>query len=571
MDRVLVVSVDHEDTRVALLEDGELAEIYIERPLTQRIEGNIYKGRVENVLPGMQAAFVNIGLEKNAFLYVDDAYPGHVEGEETPHPGRQEKSISDLVQVGQEVIVQVAKEPTGTKGARVTRNLTLPGRYVVLLPTADYVGISRRIEDDDERERLKNIARKIKPRKFGLIVRTAAEGQNERDLQQDVRFLRKTWARIRFKARRNKAPQLLYKDLGLVYRVLRDELSEDITRIEVDDRAEYEHILDILSSFAPDMRNRVVYHNGKRSLFEIRGLEDEIEKSLARKVWLKSGGYLVIDQTEALTAIDVNTGKFVGTNDLEETIYTTNLEATREIARQIRLRDIGGIIIIDFIDMELEDHRQRIVQELEKHLRRDRTKTTVLGITSLGLVEMTRKKGRQSLMNMITKTCPYCDGRGRIMTEESVSRRVRRDIRKVLANQKAEAILVETHPSVASLLIGPNGSNLKELEHELGHHIYIRGNEHLHAEAMEIKAIGDKREVEEQALPVREGQVLQLRIEEPHVSNVHDGIARVEGYVIDVEGAGHKTGQVAAVEIVRAFRTYAKGRLLADPNLSHED
>ncbi|HEX6987999.1 MAG TPA: ribonuclease E/G, partial [Bacillota bacterium] len=294
----------------------------------------------------------------------------------------------------------------------------------------------------------------------------------------------------------------------------------------------------------------------------VHGLNEEIDKALKKRVWLPSGGYIVIDQTEALTVIDVNTGKFVGTHDLQDTVYRTNLEAVDEIARQIRLRDIGGIIVADFIDMESPRHRHRVVRALERAVARDRTKTTVLGITQLGLVEMTRKKGRRNLLDLLTRECPYCDGRGRVLTEESQARRIRREIKRILRNTNHEAILIEVHPSVASLLIGAGGSNLRELERETGKSIYIKGSEACHVEEMNLRALGTRAEVEEQALPVKTGDVIELKVEEPHVSNAWDGIARVEGYVIDIEGAGNRVGEKVTVEITRAFRTYAKARVV---------
>jgi len=564
LKKEILVTVDHDETRGAILEDGRLVDIFIERPLAQRVVGNVYKGRVENVLPGMQAAFVNIGLERNAFLHVDDAHPLPMEGEEDEPPeDLKNATINDLLRVGQEVVVQVVKEAVGTKGARVTRNLTIPGRYLVLMPGVDYVGVSRKIGDDDERERLKRIAQSVKPRGLGLIVRTVAEGRSEDDLARDAKFLLRIWSDIQRKNRQQRAPSVLYKDMGLVYRLMRDFMTDEVTRFAIDARDEYQQAQELLEVFAPELKDRLKFFHGKgRSLFEVHGLNEEIDKALKKRVWLPSGGYIVIDQTEALTVIDVNTGKFVGTHDLQDTVYRTNLEAVDEIARQIRLRDIGGIIIADFIDMESPRHRHRILRALERAVARDRTKTAVLGITQLGLVEMTRKKGRRNILDLLTRECPYCDGRGRVLTEESQARRVRREIKRILRNTNHEAILIEVHPSVASLLIGAGGSNLKELERETGKSIYIKGSEACHIEEMNLRALGTRAEVEEQALPVRTGDVIELKIEEPHVSNPWDGIARVEGYVIDIEGAGNRVGERVTVEITRAFRTYARARIV---------
>lgn len=573
MDREIVISAEGEEPRVAIVEDGQLVEIYIERPLTQRIVGNIYKGRVENVLPGMQAAFVNIGLDRNAFLFVDDAQPGRIEDEEdgaeesqaSPPPNGRPRSITELVHEGQEVIVQIAKEPTGTKGARVTRNLTIPGRFLVLMPTADYVGVSRRIQSEEERERLKQIAYRIKSKGLGVIVRTVAEGRSEEELRQDWKYLKQAWNEVRAKSKRLPAPALLYKDLSLVQRTMRDQLNEHVTRIVVEGREEFERLTRFLDEFAPEYRDRLELYppNKSQSLFGFYGVEEEIEKALNRRVWLKSGGYLVIDQTEALTAIDVNTGKYVGnTSDLQDTVFKTNMEAAKEIARQLRLRDIGGIIVVDFIDMEVAEHRKKVVETLVEATRYDHAKPTVLGLTQLGLVEMTRKKGRQSLRDLLTKPCPYCDGRGRVMNEETASRRVRREIRRILRNSDGEAILVEVHPSVAALLIGAGGVNLRELERETGRTIYIRGSESCHIEDMNLRALGDRASVEAKALPVKVGQRLEIKVEEPHVTNAADGIARIEGYVVDIEGGGKRVGERLLVEVTKVFRTYCKARIL---------
>ena len=560
----ILVNVDLDETRVAVVEDGLLSEIYIERPANQRVAGNIYKGRVENVLPGMQAAFVDIGLERNAFLYVDDAnLPKNVDEDDEVGDEIRRRTIKDILKVGQEVLVQVTKEPIGTKGARVTRYFTLPGRYLVLMPVVDYVGVSRRIEAEDERERLRKMAEKLKPAGVGLIVRTVAEGKSEMELAQDLDFLQRLWARIQVRAKNTQAPALIHKDLGLVYRIIRDLFSEEVAALHVDSRHEYERILELLDVMSPELKGRVhLFVSRDRSLFDLYGLDAEIEEALRKKVWLKSGGYIVIDQTEALTVIDVNTGKYVGTTSLADTVFRTNMEAAKEIARQLRLRDIGGIIVIDFIDMQVQEHRQKVLAALEEELRKDRTRTTVLGITQLGLVEMTRKKVRQGLSAVMEQPCPYCQGRGAVLSQATMASKVRREIRRMLRHSAGEAVLVEVHPSVASLLIGSGGANLRELERETGKSIYIRGVASLHVEAIGFRALGSRDEVEAKAIPVREGEVMEVLIEEPHASNPWDGIARLEGYVVDVEGAGRLVGERVRVEITKAFRTYAKARIL---------
>jgi len=570
VSKEILVNVEPGETRVAILEDGILVEVYYERPTGQRTVGSIYKGKVENVLPGMQAAFVNVGLERNAFLYVADALPPKNAEEEdggqvrVEHKERSSRlTIEDLLRPGQEIMVQIVKEPIGSKGARVTTHCTLPGRYLVLMPTVDYVGVSRRIDNDRERDRLRRIADRLRPENMGLIVRTVAEGKSEHELAQDAEFLAKLWRKVRERYRTGPAPSLLHKDLGLIYRIIRDSFTEEVDRFVIDSKHEYDKVLELLDDIAPNLKKRVeLFYSSERTIFDLYNLEPEIEKALRRRVWLKSGGYLVIDRTEALTSIDVNTGKYVGSTDLADTVLKTNLEAAREIARQLRLRDIGGIIICDFIDMDSESHRQKVLRTLEEHLRRDRTRTYVLGITQLGLVEITRKKAKQSLDDSLTRPCPYCEGRGRVLSEESVAAKLRREIRAMLRRSPEEAILVETHPAVAALLIGSGGVNLRSLENETGKTIYIRGSDQCHMENLVVRAMGSREEVEAKALPVRPGQVLEVKVEEPHVSNVWDGIARVEGYVLDVEGGAKLVGEKVKVEVTKVHRTYAKARVL---------
>lgn len=573
MKREIIVNVMSAEKRAAVLEDGRLVELYIERPTNERVAGNIYKGRVENVLPGMQAAFVNIGLERNAFLYVDDAvasldFPDvddEAPAEEEAENGREKTdrrrlTISDLLTVGQDIVVQVTKEPIGTKGARVVTNLTIPGRYLVLMPTVSYAGVSRRIEDSAERDRLRQIASKIKPPNMGVIVRTVAEGRKERDLQQDMKFLLKIWERLQQKAARVKAPAVLYKDHDLIYRLVRDALTEEVDRFVIDSKAEFDRTLELLSTLGPKLRRRVSLYADQTSVFDVYNIESQIDRAVKRKVWLDCGGYLVIDETEALVTIDVNTGKFTGTTNLADTVLKTNLDAAREVARQLRLRNMGGIIICDFIDMESAEHRKKVQQVLEEEVRKDRVKTNIVGWTSLGLMEITRKKTKRDLDQVLLKRCPYCDGVGKVLSEETTAIGVERQLRLRAAEPGTEAILVTAHPSVAALLIGAGGANLRRLEEELGKTLYIRGSRDLHLSETTVLS-GEKAEIEQRALPVRVGQRLDVVVEEPHVTNPKDGIARVEGYVVDVEEAGHLVGHRVHIEVTRVFRTYAKARL----------
>lgn len=404
--------------RVALLEDGDLAELYIERSDSERMAGNIYRGKVTSVLPGMQAAFVDIGYEKNAFLYAGDiiAKKEYTEDEEDAIQYVKGCNICELLRPGQELTVQVIKEPIGSKGPRVTTNITLPGRHLVLLPDADYTGVSRRIENESERSKLKKIAENLKPKGMGLIVRTASEGMNEEDFTSDLRFLLNLWESIRKKERSGRVPRCIHKDPNLVYRVVRDMFTKDISKFIINDRRQYNKVLELVDMISPILKYRVEYFSKNYNLFEYYQLETKIARALSRKVWLKSGGYLVIDKTEALTVIDVNTGKYVGSRSLEDTVLKTNLEAAGEIAKQLRLRDIGGIIIIDFIDMHEHQHQQMVLDTLRNALKKDRVKTTVVGMTGLGLIEMTRKKVRQELSTVLSMDCPHCGGTGK-MTE----------------------------------------------------------------------------------------------------------------------------------------------------------
>ncbi len=566
MTREILISGNDYETRVALVEDGYVVEFYVEKPNAQKIAGNVYLGRVINVLPGIQAAFVDIGEGKNAFLYVDDALLAsdrHGKRGSGNRKTRRRISINQVLSPGQKVVVQISKEAMGTKGARVTRHVSFPGRYLVLMPSVNYVGVSRRITDDHERQRLRDLASDIKPDNMGVIVRTVAEGKTRAEMRSDLSFVLRLWEKIQEDTKRRKAPSLLHRDLGLVMRMVRDELNQETTRMIVDDSQTYIKILELLDRVAPEMKDRIIYYRDKEtSLFSLYGVENAIEQALRRQVWLKSGGYIVIDKTEALTVIDVNTGKFVGTKSLSDTVFKTNMEACEEIMRQLRLRDIGGIIVIDFIDMDKPDHKDKVVEELEKHLKKDHTKTVVIGLTGLGLVEMTRKKVRQSLGASMTTACPYCSGRGVIMSEEMVASKARREIRQTLENSESEAILVEVNPNVASHLIGTGGVNLKQLEKQTGRSIFIKGSKSLHIEDINVIALGTKKEMAERAVPVQSGDVIKVKVEEPHSQNPNDGIARVGGYVIDIRNGGPRVGEKVYVKINSCRRTSAKASIV---------
>ena len=504
MANQLVINVTPQETRVALMEDGMLAELYIERTKGRSIVGNIYKGRVMKVLPGMQAAFVDIGLEKAAFLYVSDVYrdieeyslmleegsngEGDVEFEMDGVPiyPFQPSQIEDLLCEGQEILVQVSKEPIGTKGTRITSHFTLPSRYLVLMPTVDHVGVSRRIKDHGERRRLMEIVQGIKPQGLGLIVRTASEGGDKELLRGDMDFLLKLWDNIQRKKENSSAPYLIHSDLTMVLRVIRDLLSPEVSRVVVDDREEYRNIINFTKTYMPKLKCDIEIYEGREPTFDAYGIEMEVDKSLGRKVWLKSGGYIVIDMTEALTAIDVNTGRFVGKRNLEDTILKTNLEAAKEIAYQLRLRNIGGIIIIDFIDMERDGDRERVYLALEEALKKDRTKTNILKISELGLVEMTRKRTRESLPRMLGEPCTYCDGAGYVKSKITICYDILREIERGASGLGGATVMVDVNPEVAELLYDEERMGIEYLERKLNKKIIIKAQNGLHQDQFEI-------------------------------------------------------------------------------------
>ncbi len=560
MQKKIVINCDNKQTRVAVLENDQVVEIYLERPVHQRVVGNVYKGIVANVLPGMQAAFVDIGLERNAFLYVDDAHL--TDDEENDAKKRSKAKIEQLLRPGEEIMVQVVKEPFGSKGARLTRQITIPGRHLVLMPTVEYTGVSRRIEDSEERERLKEIVSALRPSGKGLIVRTVGEGQAEEAFSQDLNFLMPLWEKVQAQYLQKTAPALVYQDLDLIYRIIRDLFTEQIEQLVVDTQYEYEKIIEILEYVDSALIKKVKLYAGDIPVFDIYGVESEIEKALSRTVWLDCGGYLVFDHTEALTVIDVNTGKYIGKTNLADTVLKTNMDAAEEIVRQIRLRDIGGIIIIDFIDMDSEEHRRQILEKLAEKTKEDKTKSHVLGLTGLGLVEMTRKKARQGLDAVLQQTCPYCGGRGKVLCSDVVSARTERQLKEYMEHLDDEALLVEMHYSVAGLLIGPGGSYLKKMEEETGKVIFIRGSDTMHIEKYRIIASGSLAEMEKIAFPVCLGEQHIVKIEEPHANNPYDGIGRISGFVIDVQGGGAYVGEDVKLEIVEVSRTFARAKIV---------
>jgi len=430
MNKKVIIDVELTEERVAIIEEGRLVEIHIERIEDDKIVGNIYKGKVSNVLPGIEAAFLDIGIERNVFLHINSTS----DTEDSEEVKDVKTSIShplttDKIKVNKEIIVQVVKEAISPKGARVTTNISLPGRYLVLMPNNDNIGISHRIEEEKERERLKKIVQKIKPKEAGLIIRTAGWGKELEDFLPDLDFLIRLWNKIKNKAGKAKAPMLLHEDLTLTYRIIRDLFTEEVEEIFINSNTEYKNILKFLKTLSlSNLEPRVSLYREEKPIFEEYGIEKEINKALQKKVWLKCGGYLIFDQAEALTVVDVNTGKFVGKKDMRKTILKTNLQAAEELGFQLRLRDIGGIIIVDFIDMENHEDREKVVKKLEDSLKKDKTKTNIIQNTELGLVELTRKRSRRDLENMLRTSCPYCSGTGRVLSAETVSNMVLRKL-----------------------------------------------------------------------------------------------------------------------------------------------
>lgn len=555
MDKEILIQADEEGTKVAVVEDGRLVEIYFER--FQKLVGNIFKGRVANVLPGMQAAFVDIGIERNVFLYAGDVI--------SPTGGERhgkDQAIEHVLKQGQEIVVQVTKEPLEGKGARVTTQITLPGRYAVFMPAVDYVGISRRISDEEERERLRSLAMELKPEGRGLIVRTAAEGVSREDLKEDIDALEETWSEIVKTGESSPAPALLHGEVDLTDRIVRDLFNDDVVRLQVNDRGVYENVLRTLADSDISLKNRVYLLEGQ-DIFAKYDVTNQVMQALKHKVWLHCGGFLVIEQMEALTAVDVNTGKYVGSENLEDTVLRTNKEAAVEIARQLRLRNVGGIVIIDFIDMVFEEHRQEVLAVLEQELAKDKTRTRIMGITKLGLVELTRKKARQALEGVLLQKCPYCNGNGKVLSEETVSLNARREILLRCSRQQAPGLLVRAHSSVAALLIGSGGKLLKEMEEKTGKRVVVQGDDELHVESVFMEEMWDEDFLED-SIPVKKGERIEVLIEDTHAVNSQDGIARIHGFVLEVAEAGSLAGRRVPVEISEVYRSYAKAQLLEE-------
>jgi ribonuclease G len=521
MTKDLIVSSTPQETKVALLDDGIVSEIFIEREAHRGIVGNLYKGKVTRVLPGMQSSFVDIGQERDAFLYVADvieeldenlltpeeagrpaasastaaggteAAPAVNGGAAAPPPppnNHRSVAIEEMLEPGQEVLVQVVKEPLGQKGARITSHVSLPGRYLVFMPTVEHVGVSRKIVDDDERRRLKGILKDLRQQRGGggLIARTVGAGHSKEDFERDMRFLSRTWDEVRAQSSRQGAPALLHRELSLVQRLLRDILSDDIATIRLDGEKEFQRTLDMVNVLQPDLAPRVRLYNGPQAILEEYGVAGELERALRSKVWLESGGYIVINQTEALVAIDINTGRFTGKKNLEETILKTNMEAVKEIVRQIRLRDLGGIIVVDFIDMEEKKSRQKVMAVLEQELKKDRSPSKLLSVNEFGLVILTRKRVKQSLERTLCQPCPYCSGSGMVKSVTTVCSEIYDEVRKLAPHFSGHAVSLRVNPDVARALRGEEAAVLKELCSLLGHDVAVQSDPLLHQEQFDV-------------------------------------------------------------------------------------
>ena len=514
MPKEILISDDEYETRCAIIEDGDLSEIYVERKNNEHTIGNIYKGRVENVLPGMQSAFVEIGLEKHAFLHISDInydvedVEDEIDrdltklnlgsGKPTPRKGSKAPrySISELVHKKQELLVQVVKESLGTKGPRVTSCISLPGRYVVYLPTSSNIGVSRRIESAAERQRLRDISQKLRSGvEGGFIVRTAAEGKSEEEFSTEIRYLVDLWKDIRERGEKMSVRSLVREDLGFVGRIVRDYFTNDVTKLIFDSKELYKETTQYLTSGLPELGSRVKLYDKSTPLFEAHGVEKELRKALSEKIWLKCGGHIVIQQTEAMVSIDVNTGRFVGKADPDNTILSANLEAVEEIVRQMRLRDLGGIIVVDFIDMDKREHRKMVYKALQEALKRDRSRTNILHVSELGLVEMTRQRTRPSLSSLLTESCPYCEGQGRILSLDTITISVLRSIKKAHLKSRKKKLRVVANELIASRLLDEDFNKVGQLERSMNLKIKIEENADLHLEDYQIVAEDTNREI----------------------------------------------------------------------------
>ena len=589
MRKQLLVTVDRGETRVGILEaegstapakggrakkrdeDWRVAELYIERRGSRSIVGNVYKGKVDNVLPGLEAAFVDIGLEKNGFLHADDVvFPG-VEVARRGRGGRTKgKRITELLKPGQEILVQAIKDPLKTKGPRLSMQLSIAGRYLVFVPQGEGIGVSRRLEDK-ERDRLRRAAGKAELGEGGVIVRTAAQGATREDFEREIKYLHKLHEVLQKRGEETSAPDMVFQEADLSVRVARDIFSGEFDKAIVDDEKQHHRLESFFNRTAPELLERLEFYKDDEPLFERYNVDDAIQSVLRRRVDLPSGGYLMIDYAEAMTVIDINSGSFTGRGKgakLEDTITRTNLEAAEEVVRQLRLRDIGGIIVIDFIDMSRARNRDAVLKTLRKSLDEDRTKTYVVEISPLGLVEMTRQNVTDGVREILTKTCPTCEGEAVVLSEETVAIEVDRWLRDLAAERPSSpAFLIRVNPRVASILVGAHGvpGPIVEVEAETGRHFHFEGTEALPIDHFEVVLEGSRDDVEERALPFREGEEVLVQIEEPHMYNEDDAVAKLDGYVVSVFGAATLVGEKTLVRIEKVGRSAAQASLVNPP------
>jgi ribonuclease G len=513
MQKEMIVSSNGHETMVAILEEDLVAEIFVERERHRGVVGNVYKGRVSKVLPGMQSSFIDLGLERDGFLYVadvidtldefdklsgdddEDSGNGGGKGRGEPRGARPQPKIEELLKEGQEIVVQVVKEPLGTKGARLTSHVTMPGRFLVFMPTVDHIGVSRKIESRDERARLRGIVREFREANGftgGVIIRTAAAGRPKEDILGDLEAFHRIWTEMRQRNESSRAPAVLYQEQSIVSRLLRDLLTEDYQAIRIDNEQEYQRVLELVERIMPSLAPKVKLYNKPFPIFDEYGVQAEIDKALKSKVWLKSGGSIVINQTEALVAIDVNTGRFVGkktSGRLEDTIVKTNLEAVKEIVRQVRLRDLGGIIVLDLIDMEDKKNRQKVYQAVETELKKDRSPSKALQVSDFGLVIITRKRVKQSLERVLTEPCPYCSGTGVIKSSSTICYEILSEVKKVGPDLNGHRLLLRVNPDIARALKEEEHAVVKDLRDSIGKDVTIKADVHLHHEQFDVMAV----------------------------------------------------------------------------------
>ena len=567
MKKTILVSADRGETRVAVLEsktkggNRDVAELYIERRGRRSIVGNIYKGKVDNVLPGMEAAFVDIGLERNGFLHVDEILMAN--GEQAPRRGRgQGRRIDELIKPGQEIVVQAVKDPLKSKGARLSMNVSIAGRYLVYAAQGSGVGVSRRLSDS-ERDRLRKMVDRTYKGPGGLIVRTAAHGAKKADFVREIGYLHKLNEVLERRTEQIEAPDLVFQEADLPVRVLRDVFLSDFEKAIIDSEKQFERVTSFFQRTAPELVGGVELYKDRKPLFEKWGIDKEIESTLGKRVDLASGGYLIIDYAEALTVMDVNSGSFTGRGKggLEETITRVNTEAAEEAVRQLRLRDIGGIIVIDFIDMAKARNRDKVLKTLRKALDADKSKSYVVEVSPLGLVEMTRQNVTDGVREILTVPCPTCEGEGVVLSAETVALDAMRRLPDIAAGAKdAEALLLRVHPKVAAELIDPD-SGLAQLEGETGKQFHFEGGDALAIDTFDMVEACTRAEIEERALPFKVGEEVLVKIDEPHMYNADDAVARVDSYIVSVTGGGRFVGERKLVRIERVERAAAVASL----------